>query len=309
MPKVFVEESIQIAATPEQVFEFASDFNTWSEWSPWLCSEPDAKVTVSSDGKSVGSVNAWNGDVVGQGEMEHKKLDPGKRIESDLRFIKPWKSQADVFFNFQPTAGGTKVSWAMDTQLPWFMFWMKGMMENFIGMDYARGLKMMKEKIETGSVLSKCEVKGREQVGPIHMLGVRKTSKMADIGEAMDAAITKTIEKLGASGTPADGTKMAAYHKFDPKARTLEFTAGVMTPEPTEVNGLESWSAPQTDAFAVRHVGSYCNLGNGWSTANSYVRHKKLKQAKKMATFEIYRNDPSDTAPGELVTDIYLPLR
>ena len=29
--------------------------------------------------------------------------------------------------------------------LPWFLFWMRPAMETFIGMDYERGLKMLKD--------------------------------------------------------------------------------------------------------------------------------------------------------------------
>ena len=35
-----------------------------------------------------------------------------------------------------------------------FLFWMRRQMELFIGMDYERGLKMLKEWIETGQILS-----------------------------------------------------------------------------------------------------------------------------------------------------------
>ncbi len=55
-------------------------------------------------------------------------------------------------------------------------------------------------------------------------------------------------------------------------------------------------------------MGNYDHLGNSWSAANQYARYRKLKQSK-VGTFEIYRNTPNDTAPAELRTDIFLPLR
>lgn len=46
------------------------------------------------------------------------------------------------------------------------------MMKTFIGMDYERGLKMLKEWIETGTVLSKTNARGIETVRPMRMAGI-----------------------------------------------------------------------------------------------------------------------------------------
>lgn len=309
MPKMQVAESIEIAADPQTVFQLVSDFNRWTQWSPWLCCEPDAKVTVTNDANSVGSIYQWEGELVGQGEIEHLVLDPGSFIEQDLRFVKPWKSQATVTFDFQPSEDGTKVTWTMDSKLPFFMFWMKSTMEAMIGMDYERGLKMMKELIETGKVESTTTIRGVESVGPLHVAGYRQTCTMNDIGPALSDAISKTMDTLNQKGISAEPEKIAVYHGFDMKNRTFDVTSGTLVCDPLEASdGLETWSLPKTQALAVEHRGSYDNLGNPWGAAYQYVRYKKLKQ-KKCATFEIYRNDPADTATADLQTDIYLPLK
>ena len=56
-------------------------------------------------------------------------------------------------------------------------------------------------------------------------------------------------------------------------------------------------------------MGTYDHLGNSWGAAYQFARAKKIKQSKREATFEIYRNDPETTAPAELLTEIYMPLR
>ena len=106
MPRFHVQRSIQINASPEEVFNTVADFGTWTKWSPWLCSEPDAKVTVTEDASSVGSIYAWKGDVVGQGEIEHRQLEPGRLIDEEIRFVKPFKSKSDVAFEMEPAGEG-----------------------------------------------------------------------------------------------------------------------------------------------------------------------------------------------------------
>ena len=132
---------------------YSSDFSTWTKWSPWLIAEPGANVTVSTDPSSVGSTYAWDGEVVGAGQLTHEKLESGTFIDDRIQFFRPFKSTNRVTFEFADgESGGTRVTWNMYASLPFFMFWMTGMMKSMISMDYDRGLKMLKEWIETDSI-------------------------------------------------------------------------------------------------------------------------------------------------------------
>ena len=310
MPRYHVHRSIQIAANPQKVFDTVADFGTWTTWSPWLCVEPDAKVEVTEDASSVGSIYSWKGEIVGQGEIEHRELQPGRLIDEEIRFVKPFKSKSDVAFEMEPAGNGTKLTWHMRGSLPWFMFWMTPQMEVFIGMDYERGLKMLKELIETGRLHSETKIRGVESVGPIRMAGVRRTCALREIGPSMDAAFAEARRKLSQHDLPTDGAAMSVYHNCNLKTQIFDYTSGFVLPDasnsvPAE---LSSWSLPRTKALCVEHLGSYDHLGNAWSAAYQFARYKKLKQSKAGA-FEIYKNDPKVTSPAELRTEIYLPLK
>lgn len=310
MPGFHVHRSTVVNDTPENVFEKVSDFSTWTTWSPWLCAEPDAEVNVSADSASVGSIYSWKGEVVGQGEVEHQKLEPGRRIEEEIRFVKPFKSKSRVLFDFEPAEGGTRVTWHMKGSMPWFLFWMIPQMEIFIGMDYERGLKMLKEWIETGTILSETKVRGIEPVGPLKIAGVRKTCSLKDVAPSMEAAFAEATDMFCKHDLPTGGAGASVYHHFDMKAQTFDYTSGFIVPESVDLAaaGVSGWTIPSVRALRVDHIGSYENLGNGWSAAHQHARYKKLKQSK-VGTFEIYRNDPAETAPADLLTEIYLPLK
>ena len=194
MSRFHVCRSIHIKAAPEKVFDTISDFSTWTTWSPWLCAEPDAQVTVSEDPSSVGSLYAWTGAVVGAGEIEHRQLQPGRLIEDEIRFIKPFRSTSQVTFEMEPADEGTKLTWHMRGSLPWFLFWMRSQMEVFIGMDYERGLKMLKELTETGQILSQTTIHGVESVGPLRVAGIRKVCSVNEIGPAMEERFASVSE-------------------------------------------------------------------------------------------------------------------
>ncbi|QDV67098.1 Polyketide cyclase / dehydrase and lipid transport [Rosistilla carotiformis] len=196
MPAYRVERSILIDADAETVFDTVADFSTWSTWSPWFVIAHEAVVTVTDDPKSVGSIYRWSGEFVGRGEIEHRQLDRPRKIVDTLRFEKPFKSTSQVEFSVQSEAGQTRLSWAMDGTLPWFLFWMRRNMETFIGMDYQRGLKMLREYIQTGRVLSKSTVEGIEKIPPRRVIGLRESCQLAEIGPVMEKTFARVGEDL-----------------------------------------------------------------------------------------------------------------
>lgn len=310
MPKFHVQRSIEIGAAPEKVFDVVSDFGTWTTWSPWLCAEPTAKVTVSDAPSSVGSTYAWEGEITGAGEMEHLRLEPGQLIEDEIRFTKPFKSKTGVSFQFQPAGEGTLITWHMFGSMPWFLFWMIPQMETFIGMDHERGLRMLKEWIETGKIVANTNIRGVESIGPLNVVGIRKTCSFDNIGESMEQAFHEASEKMSKQELPLDGEAISIYHSMNTKAKTFDYTSGYIVPADVAASPEEFslWSLPEVKALKVEHLGSYEHLGNSWSAANQHARYHKTKQ-QKIGTFEIYKNNPESTPVEELQTLIYLPLK
>ncbi len=310
MPKYHVKRSVQINASAQQVYDVVVDLGSWTKWSPWLCAEPDATVTVSDNATRVGSVYSWNGDVVGQGEVEHKKLTPGQSVAQEIRFLKPFKSVSQVGFEFESAGDGTQVSWYMDGALPLLLFWMKSSMETYIAMDFDRGLSMLKEYIETGSVQATTIIRGIESVGPMRVAGIRRTCSMDDCGPSMKSAYEQTAEVFDKYGLCTAEGAISVYHAADLKKRMFDCTSGFVLPDSADLpNGLTDCSIPALNAFCVEQIGSYDHLGNAWSAAHQNLRGRKLKSSRKTPGFEVYVNDPEQTPVAELRTEVYLPLR
>lgn len=311
MPEFSVSRSIEIDASPEKVFDVVADYSTWPAWSPWLLAEPEARVSISDDPGSVGSRYAWEGSIVGHGELEHQTLEPGRRINDQIRIRKPWKSDSKVAFEFEKVGNGTRVTWQMNGSMPLMMGWMVPMMKTLIGMDYQRGLKMLREWIETGTIQSETEIRGVVPFGPLRVVGVRRSATVDDCADIMCGAITEAVDRLQAAGLPMDDLAASVYHDFNTKSGVFEFTVGFVMPlnAGAAPDGMSDWLAPATiDAFCVAHTGSYQHLGNPWNAAHQNVRGRKLKQSR-LGAVELYRNNPENTPEAELVTEIYLPLR
>ena len=311
MPKYHIDRSIHVSVPPQLAYELVADYGTWTTWSPWLLADPHAKVTVSETPNGKGSRYAWEGDITGQGELEHLSLIPNKQITDELRFIKPFKSICKTEFFFEPSGGGTKIRWTMDGSMPWFLFFLVPMIKTMVGLDYQRGLTMIKDLLETGTIPSKVEIHGRSDVGPVRMAGTVGSSPMSAIGPSLEESMAKTNEAFRQAGLKVDRNMITVYTKFKMKDAVLDYIAGYLLEAGEELpagSPLKVWSLPACKAFRVEHIGSYRHLGNAWSVANQWVQCKKLKQ-QRVGTFEIYRNTPQQVSESELRTDIYLPLK
>ncbi len=305
MPKISISKSIIIKASQEKIKEFLADFHNWKNWSPWLICEPEAKVDYAADGKYY----KWEGKRVGSGEMKVIE-ETDSKIDYDLTFLKPWKSEAKVYFEFEEKAEGTKVTWLMDSSLPFFMFWMKKAMITYVGMDYERGLKMLKEELEEGKIHSELEFVGKTTFEGYDFIGVRTETTFTSIGKAMANDFTKLHEYIKENNIEAVGVPFSEYRKFNPVKDKVVYVAGipVKNKENELRDGLFYGSLPKSNIATVRHTGKYDHLGNAWSALMMMDRSKEIKKFKKGFPMEIYINDPTSTKPEELIVDISIPV-
>lgn len=308
MPKLRIVKSIPICASAEKIYAYLGNFNYWLAWSPWLLMEPDAKVTIAGDAKSY----QWQGSRVGEGNMQILTEQKNRMITYDLNFIKPWKSKAAVTFSLQKEAEGmTRVSWSMDSSLPFYLFWMKRMMVAYVGMDYERGLKMLKEVIETGEVNSKLEFKGYSEFPAIQYIGIKTLCAIEDMGKKMSSDFSKLNKYCQNDEHLPAARVFSIYHKWDMVRGTAEYTAAISVSNfPNDLPAdIVMGNIPATRLYTLRHVGAYEHLGNAWSTLYNMQRSKEFKCQKGIHPFEVYVNDPQQVEEKDLITDINFAVK
>ncbi|MGJ8656085.1 MAG: SRPBCC family protein [Akkermansiaceae bacterium] len=307
MPKMKVSEKVDIGVSVEKVYAYLHNFKNWSEWSPWLVCERDCALQFSDDSREWYS---WDGKYVGAGRMSLKKTVENEGFDYFLEFLKPWKSKADVKFDLTETEGGVEVVWTMDSSLPWFMWWLKPMMERMIAMDYQRGLKMLKEVLETGRVDSKLEYAEDVSFPARGYLGIKSVCLMDEMAERMGGdfeKLTSRVKEMGVEGTEF----FTIYEKWNLSRGEVVYTVCVgVDGEVADVpEGFVVGVREACDAFVVTHRGGYDHLGNAWSAGMMRARSKPpvFKQSKKEMPFEVY-----DTGPGcegeEVVTRVVMPV-
>ncbi len=314
MAKYHIERSIEIDAAQSEVKSVLIDFRQWPVWSPWLVMDRNTKLTYSDSQSAVNSSYEWSGDLTGEGGMKITSI-TDDLVEMDLNFVKPFKSKAQVKFDVEATGdNASKVTWHMFGSIPFpiSLFMLKSV-KSGVGMDFARGLRMLKEFLETGGVASVVELEESEWVEPSTYLGVAGHGNINEnIGDRVQACFDDLMDFLVLNGVEATGPSFVIYDEFDLETGAMSYTcavpvdADVKAPEESKVVRGEM---PAGEAIKVRHTGSYQNLGNAWSTGMTFARYKKIKTKKVPTGIEVYRNDPTTVAIEDLDTEVLLLKR
>ncbi|RKR13446.1 polyketide cyclase/dehydrase/lipid transport protein [Maribacter vaceletii] len=152
-PKTYnVFRTIKINKPKTQVFEHLKYLKKQQEWSPWAKKDPNMEKKFTGTDGEVGAISYWNGNKeVGEGEQEITKIIEGERIEGELRFLKPWKSTSDCYFDVKEVdKETTEVTWGFSGYNKFLvsimMLFMN--MDKAVGKDFEEGLAALKEQLE-----------------------------------------------------------------------------------------------------------------------------------------------------------------
>lgn len=129
--------------------------------------------------------------------------------------------------------------------------------------------------------------------------------------------ISAAFGRLGAIAGPAGllgqlGAAMVAVYHDDPEtkpAAELRSDAGVIVSAQTAIpKDLHEVILPAGQYACASHHGPYEGLGDAWANFMGRWLAQSGHRVGNGAMFELYRNSPMDTRPGDLVTDLYLSI-
>ncbi len=306
----FITRSIHLDVSREKAFNLISDFKTWTEWSPWLCVEPQAKVVISNNGTGIGAIYKWDGEIIGAGEIEHKRMTDYMYLEQEIRFIKPFKSKSHIFWKFEGKGEVCHLTWGMKGKMPFPLQFMAKKLEPLIGMDYERGLKMIKDKVELETVPSKVEINGIDYFNECSFIGIRTNCLKHDISDSIKTCLKKINNHLSENSKPPKSA-LSIYHNFDLYNTELQHSTGFIadTITPLLKDDFYQGNLVQRKAVKITFNGDYKHLPNAWFAAYHYAKKKRYRINKKHDPVEFYLNTPeTETNPSNLITEVYLPI-
>ena len=148
-----VERSVTINKPKAEVFAYVRNLKNQNQWGPWYKKDPSIKIETRGTDGTPGFVTSWNSTnkEVGEGEQEIKKITEGERVDTELRFKRPFESKSDAYI-ITEAAGDTqtKVKWGFTGAMPRPMNIMLLMMDmdKEVGKDFDDGLSTLKTILE-----------------------------------------------------------------------------------------------------------------------------------------------------------------
>lgn len=149
-----VEREVVIEQSRAEVFDYVKYLKNQDYYSVWSMRDPDMKKTFEGTDGTVGFVAGWesSNDEVGVGEQEILAIDEGKRIDYELRFMKPFEASDKAYMLFEDAGpGATKVKWGFDGDMDYPMNLLLVLMdfEEMLGADLQQGLDNLKKQLES----------------------------------------------------------------------------------------------------------------------------------------------------------------
>ena len=146
----YVTREIIINAPRQKVFDYIKLLKNQDEFNKHAMAGSDRKREFKGTDGTVGYIYAWSGNKnAGVGEKEIKNIIEGKRIETEIRFVKPMTATASVIMATESLSDNqTKVIWSNAGELKYPVNIMIPMMEKHVVKDMDISLSTLKNILE-----------------------------------------------------------------------------------------------------------------------------------------------------------------
>ena len=147
----YVKREIIINAPRQKVFDYIKLLKNQDQFNKWATADKkNRKEEFKGTDGTVGFIYSWSGDKsAGQGEKEIKNIIEGKRIETEIRFVKPMAATASIIMETESVSDNqTKVYWSNAGTLKYPINIMIPMMEKHVAKDMDSSLSTLKNILE-----------------------------------------------------------------------------------------------------------------------------------------------------------------
>jgi hypothetical protein len=146
----YVKREIVINAPRQKVFDYVKLLKNQDEFNKHAMAGPDRKKEFRGTDGTVGYVYAWSGNKnAGVGEKEIKNIIDGKKIEMEIRFIKPMAVRASIIMETESLSDNqTKVYWSNAGTLNYPINILIPIMERSVAKDMDSSLLTLKNILE-----------------------------------------------------------------------------------------------------------------------------------------------------------------
>ena len=149
----YVKREIIINAPRQKVFDYIKMLKNQDEFNKHAMAGSDRTREYKGTDGTVGFIYSWKGDKkAGEGEKEIKNIVEGRKVEMEIRFIKPMTATANIIMETEPLSDDqTKLYWSNSGTLKYPVNIFVPMMEKKLPKEMDSSLANLKNILEKES--------------------------------------------------------------------------------------------------------------------------------------------------------------
>jgi len=148
--RYYIECEIIINAPLQKVFDYLKYLKNWDNFNERAVADPSKKNEFKGTDGTVGFIYAWRGNKkVGEGEKEIKNIVEGKKIKTEIRFIKPFTAVGHTNMATESVSGNqTKVIFSNTSKIMYPLNILLLVVEKGIAKDMGESVSCLKNILE-----------------------------------------------------------------------------------------------------------------------------------------------------------------
>ena len=308
-----VVASLEIDARPATIFALVNDFDRVVLWSPWVASDPNARIEISEPSSGVGAAMRWDGLVIGTGSQVIETSMPYEHIGT---LMNPGQTgAARSWFDFRETANGTLVEWTFESDYGYNLVgrYAALLLNGVIRRDYEYGLRRLADLAESLPRTDFSDLAVEHVEVAAQAIAYRSTSSSPNpeaTADALGKAYFRILNFIDAQGLQEAGAPMLisrALHGNEMRFDAAIPIRGVSATTPTEAEGVRRGQSYAGKAVKARHRGPYRDLVQTHRKITAYLAAHGIE--RNGDAWESFVNDPTTVEESEILTDVYYPIR
>lgn len=303
----------EIDARPATVFALVNDFHRVSLWSPWIETDPNARVIISGPQRGIGASMSWDGVILGTGSQVITESRPYEYIGTLINPGEP--GAASSWFDFTDTGTATVVTWSFEADHGYNLVgrYAALLLKGVIKKDYEHGLGSLGELAESLPRADFSALEVERLVVAADDIVYRPASSSPDpasMSAAMGKAYFQILNFIDEHALQDAGAPISISRSFNGTEMLFDAAIpvrGITASTPLDGSGVKIGKTYAGAVIRVRHQGSYRTLIQTHRKITAYLTALGIE--RNGDAWESYVSDPTKVPESEILTDVYYPIR